>query len=84
MEQPLKLSSTVQRTEARLADYETVYAVDIVNVILEFHPEYGTGRESISLVDSPDSERKPFKEWLSEVRALFDQELAPELHGRLG
>ena len=57
---------------------------EFVNSILKRHGEYGEDRSrSTHLTPEPTEIRFPALDWLAQVRALFDPDRAPELHGRL-
>jgi len=83
LNQPLKLSPTVERVQRKLADEKTVAAVDVVRLILEHHPEYGNLAAPMSLIPGERGEQKHVDDWLTDVRNLFNDELVREIHGRL-
>lgn len=81
--QSLKLSPTVEQVQQKLIDEKAVFAIDIVQLIIEHHPEYAGNASAMSLVPSEYGEQKHIDEWLYDIRNLFNEELVPELHGRL-
>ena len=83
-QQRLLLSPTVRRMRKSLEGKSGgVYAVDIVSLILERHPDYAKKVKLPKLKGTSDGVQKHVDEWLAEVRSLFDPELAHELHGKL-
>lgn len=83
-EDPLDLSASVETALASFSADETVTSAAIVDAILELHPEYAGKRAAdISLVvNDPDYESRPIREWLEAVRELFDAQREPQLEGR--
>jgi peptidoglycan hydrolase-like protein with peptidoglycan-binding domain len=80
--QRLRLSGTVAALLRDATGY--VGPSELVNSILDRHPEYGgTLGGSTHLTPEPSEIHFSAIEWLTQVRALFDPGRAPELHGRL-
>ena len=76
------VSESVRTAAARLTG--AVSATAFVQVLFELHPEYGERRAgSVKLDDRTETDRLPAQEWIRRVRPLFDDEGAPQLHGRL-
>lgn len=77
-----QFSPTVERTRKELVDREFVTAIDIADSILAKHREYASGVSRIPLSPKSAPIQNPIDEWLSNVRDLFDQTLAPRINGR--
>ncbi len=76
----LSLSSSVQTAIGDLSG--EVDAATIVRRLLELHPEYGDRvAGALSVPDVPGPKRSP-DEWMANVRALYREDVVPQLHGR--
>jgi hypothetical protein len=82
----LNLTSSVKTARDRFPNGEAVSAVALAQAILDLHrSDYAGGKASNLSLDEEDdtTARRPVQAWLEEVRTLFDESLAKELHGRL-
>ena len=57
-----------------------ISALSLVGRIAVRHPDYAG---ALSASGEPQDVARPVRDWLADVRALFRQDAAPELHGRL-
>jgi hypothetical protein len=81
---PLSLSGSLEHALTRLDGAGAVPAASLVAEILKIHPEYadGKGRAVRFSEHDDDPVRKPARQWIRDVRALFDPGRTPILHGR--
>ncbi|MFG1626094.1 P-loop NTPase fold protein [Kribbella sp. NPDC049227] len=83
LEPPPGLSLTVRQAAAALQVLGAVPAGSLVQEILKHHSEYGDNTASSVRITTPeDATRKAVREWLADVRLLFDPARSPSLHGR--
>jgi hypothetical protein len=68
LNQSLKLSHTVEQVQQKLIDEKAVFAIDIVQLIIERHPEYANNAAPMSLVPNERNEQKHIDDWLTDVR----------------
>jgi hypothetical protein len=80
----LVLSPSVQQAVARLEGGGSVPAASLVAEILKIHPEYAHGKaRPMRVTEHDDPVRKPVRDWIEDVGALFDRTRTATLHGRL-